>query len=314
MLISIVIPCFNEDKVLDETVKRLQNLYEIIKNRYEIEYIFIDDGSSDNTKNIILEKIVENKKINLICFSRNFGHQIAVTAGIDYANGDAIVIMDADLQDPPEVVVEMINKFEEGYDVAYGQRTERLGESPFKLKTASWFYKILNKFSDTKIPMDTGDFRLISRRVADAIKQMPEKARFIRGMVAWVGYKQIAVPYTRSERFAGNTKYPLCKMLHFAVDGFLSFSSKPLQFATSIGFFLSGLSFLGIIFVLINRIFTKMWVTGWASMIICILFLGGVQLISIGILGEYIGRMFNESKARPLYLVDKVYGDNLKIE
>ena len=310
-LLSIVIPCFNEEEVIGETIDRLLYFCNKIEN-INIELIFVDDGSKDNTL-VLLKKISEtDNRVKIISLARNFGHQVAVTAGIDSTNGDAVVLIDADLQDPPEVIGDMIHKWREGYDVVYGTRTDRAGESAFKRATAKSFYRLLNKLSDVPIPLDTGDFRLMSRKVVDVLKNMPEKDRFIRGMVGWVGFKQTGVLYKREKRFAGESKYPFRKMLRFAIDGILSFSSKPLKISVWIGLLCAFLALTGIISVIYLRVFTNTWVEGWTALMIAILFMGGIQLVSIGILGEYIGRIYNESKRRPLYTVEKYIGFNNK--
>ena len=302
--LSIVIPCYNESEVINETVKRLKLFCSNTKN-LQVELIFVDDGSKDNTRDILKNFALEDDSIKILGLSRNFGHQIAVTAGIDASKGDAVVLLDADLQDPPDIIHEMINKWRSGFDVVYGKRTDRIGESAFKLVTARYFYKLLNKLSDIPIPSDTGDFRLMSRRAVEALKAMPERARFVRGMVSWVGFRQVAIPYSRARRFAGVSKYPLIKMLSFAIDGLLSFSTKPLRASVLIGICSAGFALVGIIYALFMRIFTSIWVEGWTALMIVSLFLGGVQLISIGILGEYIGRIYNEVKGRPLYILDE---------
>ena len=310
-LLSIVIPCFNEEEVIGETIDRLLYFCNKIEN-INIELIFVDDGSKDNTL-VLLKKISEtDNRVKIISLARNFGHQVAVTAGIDSTNGDAVVLIDADLQDPPEVIGDMIHKWREGYDVVYGTRTDRAGESAFKRATAKSLYRLLNKLSDVPIPLDTGDFRLMSRKVVDVLKNMPEKDRFIRGMVSWVGFKQTGVLYKREKRFAGESKYPFRKMLRFAIDGILSFSSKPLKISVWIGLLCAFLALTGIISVIYLRVFTNTWVEGWTALMIAILFMGGIQLVSIGILGEYIGRIYNESKRRPLYTVEKYIGFNNK--
>lgn len=308
ILLSIIIPCFNEEDVIDETIKRLQ----VFCSRVDLntELIFVDDGSYDYTREIIKRYIVEDSRIKLVSLARNFGHQIAVTAGIDAANGDAVVLIDADLQDPPEVIHQMIAKWREGYDVVYGTRTERLDESRFKLLTAKGFYRILNRLSDIPIPLDTGDFRLMSRNIVDTLKAMPERDRFIRGMVSWVGFKQTSLPYKRAKRFAGRSKYPLSKMLSFAIDGILSFSTRPLEVSITIGIFCAVLALIGILYSLFLRLFTSIWVEGWTALMIAILFIGGVQLISVGILGQYVGRIYKEIKNRPLYVVQEYVGFN----
>ena len=308
-LLSVVIPCYNEEDVIGETIKRLKVFCSQLVN-LDVELIFVDDGSKDSTRELLKSYAFEDSRIRVICFARNFGHQIAVTAGIDAAWGDVVILIDADLQDPPEIMHEMISKWREGYDVVYGTRTERPGESAFKLATARGFYRLLNHLSEVPIPLDTGDFRLMSKNVFETIKAMPERDRFIRGMVSWVGYKQIALPYKRSVRFAGVSKYPLVKMLRFAIDGILSFSIKPLQLSISMGFFCALISIAGILYVISVRIFTDTWVLGWTAMMITVLFIGGVQLICVGILGEYIGRIYNEVKNRPLYVVEEYMGYN----
>jgi dolichol-phosphate mannosyltransferase len=310
-LISLVIPCYNEEEVISETMQRLQ-AFCIDATDIEIELIFVDDGSRDNTRNLLKDYARQDARIKVIVFARNFGHQIAVTAGIDAAAGDAVVLIDADLQDPPEVVHEMIAKWREGYDVVYGTRSKRPGESFFKLATARAFYRILNRLSDVPIPLDTGDFRLMSKPVVDTLRAMPEKDRFVRGMVSWVGFKQIALPYNRAQRFAGESKYPLRKMLRFATDGILSFSTKPLQVAIGLGMFSAFSAMVGILYALYLRIFTNIWVEGWTALMLAILFLGGSQLICIGIVGEYIGRIYNEAKNRPLYVVQEYVGFQTK--
>jgi glycosyltransferase involved in cell wall biosynthesis len=305
--LSIVIPCFNEEAVISETISQLEAFCNEV-NDLNLELLFVDDGSSDATREILKRKIGKDQRFRLIGFSRNFGHQIAVTAGIDASKGDAVVLIDADLQDPPSVIHHMISKWREGYDVVYGTRTERTGESAFKLATARIFYRLLNRLTDTPIPLDTGDFRLMSRNVVETLKAMPEGDRFLRGMVSWVGFKQTSLPYKRAERFAGTSKYPLGKMIRFATDGILSFSTKPLQLSVVLGLCCAAVSMLGIFYALIMRIFTNVWVEGWTALMITVLFIGGVQLVSVGIIGEYIGRIYNEIKKRPLYVVDEYMG------
>lgn len=306
-LLSIVVPCFNEEEVISETFKRLNSFCQELKD-LNVEIIFVDDGSKDKTRELLKEYATNDAKVKVICFARNFGHQIAVTAGIDAAHGDAVVLIDADLQDPPEVVHQMIDKWRDGYDVVYGTRTERPGESAFKLATARSFYRLLNKLSDVPIPLDTGDFRLMSSSVVDTLRAMPERDRFVRGMVSWVGFKQTALPYKRAERFAGQSKYPLKKMLRFATDGILSFSTKPLQMSVGLGMIAAVMALIGIVYAIFLRVFTSTWVEGWTALMIAVLFIGGVQLVCIGILGEYIGRIYNEIKNRPLYVVQEYVG------
>ncbi len=305
--ISIVVPCYNEEEVIEHTHKRLTDVLATIKVKYEI--IYISDGSSDQTNNLLDKLYQKNKRGNMkmVIFSRNFGHQVAVTAGIDHAVGDAVIIIDADLQDSPEFIPQMIEKWQEGYQVVYCQRKKREGESKFKLLTAKYFYKLLAYLSDVEIPVDTGDFRLMDRKVVDAIKDMPERDRFIRGMVAWVGFSQYALQYDREERYAGESKYPFWKMVKFAVDGVLSFSIKPLRLSTLVGFVSSLLSFSGIAYAFIMW-FAGTPVRGWTLMFIAIMFFGGVQLISLGVIGEYIGRTYAETKNRPLYIISEKNG------
>lgn len=305
--ISIIVPCYNEEDVIEHTHKRLTDVMSATNYNYEI--IYVSDGSHDQT-NILLDKL--HKKNNygdmkLIVFSRNFGHQLAVTAGIDHAKGDAVILIDADLQDPPEYIPQMLEKWEDGYEVVYCQRKKREGESRFKLFTARYFYKVLTYLSDVQIPVDTGDFRLMDRQVVDAVKGMTESDRFIRGMVAWVGFNQYALQYDREERFAGESKYPFWNMIKFAVDGILSFSIKPLRLSTLLGFISSLLSFSGIAYAFIMW-FAGTPVRGWTLMFIAIMFFSGVQLICLGVIGEYIGRTYAETKNRPLYIVKKKNG------
>ena len=310
-LLSIIIPCFNEEEVISETFKRILKIASEI-TYLDIEIIFVDDGSKDLTP-VLLQNFVNKKNfVKAIFLSRNFGHQIAVTAGLDSSKGDAVVIIDADLQDPPEVIHEMILEWEKGYDVVYGKRIDRKGESIFKKLTAKMFYRILNMLSDVYIPLDTGDFRLISKNVVQNLKQMPEKDRFLRGMISWVGFRQTEIKYHRDKRFAGVSKYPLRKMLRFASDGILSFSTKPLQISIGLGMVSSFLSLLVICYALFLRIFTNIWVEGWTALMIAVLFIGGIQLLCIGILGNYIGRIYDESKNRPLYLVRQYRGFDKK--
>ncbi|QLG89694.1 glycosyltransferase family 2 protein [Chitinibacter bivalviorum] len=306
-LLSVVIPCYNEEEVIGETLKRLGEFRATVTDM-DVEFIFVDDGSKDRTRELLTAAQQANPEIRVVGFARNFGHQTAVTAGIDAASGDAVVLIDADLQDPPEVISEMIALWRNGYHVVYGTRVDRPGESAFKLVTARAFYRVLNRLSDVPIPLDTGDFRLMDRKVVDVIKSMPERDRFIRGMVSWVGFKQVALPYRRAERFAGESKYPLRKMVRFATDGIMSFSTKPLQLSITLGLIASFFALVGIINTLVVRLTTDNWVPGWAEIMIAILFLGGVQLLCIGILGEYVGRTYNEIKRRPLYIVQDRLG------
>lgn len=267
------------------------------------ELILVDDGSQDGSTEIIRKLATEDDHVRPVIFARNFGHQIAVTAGLDYSRGKAVAIIDSDLQDPPEVILDLIAKWREGYEVVFAVRAEREGETAFKLWTASLFYRLIDKITDVKIPMDTGDFRLMDRRVVDVMNRMREHHRFLRGMSAWVGFKQVGVPYNRMARFSGSTKYPFRKMLKLALTAITGFSYLPLQMATILGFIAAGLSLLAGIIVIVMRAITGAAFLGQASTLIAVLFLGGVQLISLGILGEYIGRIYDEVKGRPLYIV-----------
>lgn len=304
--LSIVVPCYNEERGICETNRRLLQVARGLGLAFEI--VYVDDGSTDATWPKLDEMRAGDDHIRLVRLSRNFGHQIAITAGLEHASGDAVVIIDADLQDPPEVIPEMVARWCEGWNVAYGYRTERDGENIFKLKTAKMFYRLINLLSSTPIPVDTGDFRLMDRKVVDALLAMQERDRFVRGMVSWIGFRQIAVPYRRAPRFAGSTKYPLTKMVRFALDGILSFSIAPLKLAILIGFGASLLALIGAVVAVWNRIWTNDWVIGWTSLFLAILLLGGVQLICIGIMGEYLGRMYGEAKRRPLYFVEERLG------
>lgn len=298
---SVVVPMYNEELVIEETYKRLKKVMDTIDDDYEI--VFVNDGSRDKTVEKLSSICDIDSKVKLIDFSRNFGHQVAITAGMDFAEGDTIVVIDGDLQDPPELIPEMIAKWKDGYEVVYGKRLKRKGETFFKKFTAKMFYRFLNNMTDVDIPVDTGDFRLIDRKVCEALKQVNERNRYIRGLVSWLGFKQTSVEFTREERFAGETKYPLRKMLKFATDAIVSFSFKPLRLASYTGVFLSFFSFLYLIIVLYQKFFTKRAITGWASTMAVSLFFNGIVLLMLGIIGEYIGRIYDEAKGRPLYLV-----------
>jgi dolichol-phosphate mannosyltransferase len=267
------------------------------------ELVLVDDGSLDGSGDLILELSKKDPRVRPVVFARNFGHQIAVTAGLDYSRGQAVVIIDSDLQDPPEVVLLMIDKWREGYEVVYGVRTDREGESWFKLMTASLFYRLIYRITDVNIPLDTGDFRLLDRKVVDVMNQMRERHRFLRGMSSWIGFRQTGVEYRRAARFAGETKYPLRKMMKFASDAITGFSYLPLQLATYLGFISAGISILAIPIVIYLRFSGSEAFFGQATTLIAVLFLGGIQLISLGILGEYLGRLYDQAKGRPLYIV-----------
>jgi len=273
---------------------------------YQYELVFVNDGSRDGTLDILEQIARRDRRAKVLSFSRNFGHQVAVTAGIDKAGGNAVVIIDADLQDPPELIIEMLKLWEQGYEVVYAKRKRRKGESLFKRATAGLFYRVLDKLSDTRIPLDTGDFRLIDAKVADELRRMREKNRFLRGMVSWIGFRQTPIEYEREERFAGETKYPLKKMIKLALDGIISFSSKPLKLSQYLGFFAVLCAIVIFLYSFVYRLVGGAnLVSGWASIMTTVAFLGGVQLIAIGILGEYIGRMYDESKDRPLYIIER---------
>jgi len=303
---SVVIPLFNEEEVIGECYKRLT---ETMKNSGgEYELVFVNDGSSDKTMELARDIALRDRHVKIIGLSRNFGHQTAISAGMDASSGNAVVVFDADLQDPPSVILEMIALWKQGYQVVYGKRKKRIGESAFKKVTAKLFYRTLNKLTDVDIPVDTGDFRLMDRKAVDALKSLPERNRYVRGLVSWVGFKQAAVEYVRDERFAGETKYSLKKMLKFAGDAITSFSYKPLKLSTILGTILAAVSFVYLITVLYITIFTDRTVPGWASLAVISLFFNGVVLIMLGVIGEYVGRIYDETKARPLYIIDEIIG------
>ena len=301
-LISWIIPCFNEEEVIIKSLNEIIKVSDSIIN-YQWELIIVDDGSIDNTSELVRTFTNNKFDIHLIQFSRNFGHQQAVQAGLDHCKGNAAIIIDADLQDPPHLAKKMINKWENGFHVVYGKRVKRIAENKFKILTAFLFYRLLNFLSGISIPNDTGDFRLIDREVIDVLKSMPEKGRFIRGLISWIGFRQTSIKYRRNKRVAGSTKYSIRKMISLALEGLTNFSRRPLRLATFLGFFFSIISFIGIIYVLYVRLFTLTWVPGWAAILLVILLSSGIQMICIGILGEYIGNIFFESKNRPLYVL-----------
>jgi glycosyltransferase involved in cell wall biosynthesis len=302
--LSVVVPVFNEGEVIDHFYERMKTVVDSLDS-ISYELVFVDDGSKDDSYQKLLALAKKDGNIRIIKFSRNFGHQVAITAGIDNAHGDAVVVIDADLQDPPEVISDFIKKWREGYDVVYGIRKKRDGESRMKLWTASLFYRILKKLTNIDIPVDVGDFRLMSKRMVLHFRQLRERDRYVRGLVSWVGLRQIGVYYDRDERHAGETKYPFKKMLKFAVDGITSFSSVPLKLATWLGYATSILSVLYAVYVIIGKII-GINVPGFTSIVMAVVFLGGVQLICLGIVGEYIGRIFNEIKQRPMYVIEEI--------
>jgi len=305
---SIVIPVLNEEKVLNELYQRLTKVMTDIGESYEI--IFINDGSTDNSLKIMKQLHTHDKRIKIIDFSRNFGHQIAITAGIDFTSGDAVITIDADLQDPPEVIPDLIKKWKEGYEVIYGIREKRKGENFFKKISTLIFYRLINKMTMINMPPDSGDFRLIDKKVVNNLKNIRENNRYVRGLTYWIGFKQIGVPYERDKRFAGKSKYPIKKLFKLAYDAIFSFSNFPLKIATYFGFIVSFLSFLYLIYALIIKLFTNSVIHGWTSLMISILFLGGVQLICLGIIGEYIARINDEVKKRPLYIIKEIIDED----
>jgi glycosyltransferase involved in cell wall biosynthesis len=307
---SVIVPMYNEEEVIEHTYERLKLVMDNTNESYEL--IFVNDGSKDRTVELVSMFCDFDPNVRLINFSRNFGHQIAISAGMDYAQGDAIVVIDADLQDPPEVIIDMIAKWKEGFEVVYGKRLKRKGETLFKKMTAKLFYRTLRSLTNVDIPVDTGDFRLIDRKVCDVLRGLKEKNRFVRGLVSWIGFNQTMVEYEREERFAGETKYPLKKMIAFALDGITSFSYKPLKIATYIGFTLSISSFLYLLVVIFQKLFTGTTIAGWASIVAVNLLFNGIILMLLGIIGEYIGRIYDESKNRPLYIVREAQGFPVK--
>jgi polyisoprenyl-phosphate glycosyltransferase len=298
---SIVAPIFNELENIPELYRRVESVMSGMPGSWEL--LLVDDGSTDGSTEVIRELAKKDKHVRPVIFARNFGHQVAITAGWDFARGEAVIIIDADLQDPPELIPDMVAKWREGFEVVYAVRAEREGESWFKKTTASMFYRIVHRITDVNIPVDAGDFRLMDRKVVDVLKTMREKYRFPRGMSAWVGFRQVGIPYKRAVRFAGSTKYPFKKMLVLALNAITGFSYFPLQLATYFGFASAGIAIIAIPVVAILRLTGSQFFGGQATTLIAVLFLGGVQLISLGVLGEYLGRIYDEVKGRPLYIV-----------
>ncbi|MCB0211561.1 MAG: glycosyltransferase family 2 protein [Anaerolineae bacterium] len=303
---SIVAPCWNEEVTLPELHRRISQVMENLKEEWEL--VLINDGSTDKTGEVMQKLHEIDPHVHYIQFARNFGHQIAVTAGMDYAQGKAVILIDSDLQDPPELILKMLDKWREGYKVVYAIRSERKGETWFKLFTAQLFYRLIYRITDVNIPLDTGDFRLMDRQVVDQMKAMKEHHRFIRGMTSWVGFTQTGVEYVREERFAGETKYPLRKMVRLAITAITGFSIFPLQMATFVGFATAIISAILIVFVIIARLSGYQAFEGQTTTLVMVLFLGGIQLISLGIIGEYLGRIYDEVRGRPLYVVDHAVG------
>ena len=309
--LSVIVPMYYEEEVAEECYKRLKKVLEGLSEKYEYEIVFINDGSKDKTLNILENIAKKNKNVKIISFSRNFGHQCAVTAGLKYITGDAIVIIDADLQDPPELIPEMLKLWEDGNDVIYGKRKSRAGESRFKLLTASMFYKTLNALSDVEIPKDTGDFRLVDRKVVEVINSLPEHNKFLRGLFSWVGFKQTPFEYERKERVAGKTKYPLGKMLKLAQDGIFSFSTKPLRIVGTMGIISILISIIILVYSILSYFFNWNDLTaGWTSMMVTMTFLGGMILISLWMIGVYVGRIYDETKRRPEFIIEKTININ----
>lgn len=308
---SVVIPVYNEEEVVNECYSRIKKVMDSTNEKYEI--IFVNDGSKDNTRQMLKEICRVDGNVKLIDFSRNFGHQSAITAGMNYSIGQAVVVIDADLQDPPEVILRMLEKWREGYQVVYGKRLKREGESIFKKATAKVFYRILARLTEFDIPVDAGDFRLIDRKVCDALNKMDEKNRYVRGIISWLGFNTTYVEFVREKRYAGKTKYPLRKMLKFATDAVVSFSYKPLRITSYLGMTLSGVSFIYLIIALFLKLFNVIdTVQGWMSIVAISLFFNGIVLLVLGIMGEYIGRIYDEVKARPLYVVNEFVNFNGK--
>jgi len=304
--LSLVVPCFNEESVLAETHRRLISTLEQLSLPFEL--IYVDDGSRDHTPAKLAEIQQSDPRVRVVALSRNFGHQLAITAGLNHSRGRAVVVIDADLQDPPEVILDMLARWREGYEVVYGTRLRRDGETVFKTKTAEWFYRAINRISEIPIPLDTGDFRLLDRKAVDALTAMPERDRFVRGMVSWVGFRQIAVPYDRAARHAGESKYSLFKMLRFATDGILSFSIVPLRIATFLGIAAVAAALIAAAATVVLTLASPFRPSPWLAVLLAGLFIGGVQLICLGIAGEYLGRIYGESKHRPLYVVRETRG------
>ncbi|MDP6908126.1 MAG: glycosyltransferase family 2 protein [Flavobacteriales bacterium] len=302
MKTSVIIPVYNEEKNLETLHQRLELVFESLKTD-EPEYLFVNDGSTDDSLKIVKRLAQKDKFVQYMDLSRNFGHQIAVTAGLDNCTGDRVIIIDSDLQDPPELIPQLLEKMEEGYDVVYAKRKTRKGESFLKKATAKLFYRTLDRITSVHIPLDTGDFRVVSKRVVDVLRQMPEREKFIRGQIAWMGFDQTYIQYDRDERNAGGSGYTWRKMLRFGLDGITSFSNFPLKMATISGFVVSFISFVLMLYALYSRFISKDYEPGWTSLILSVLFIGGIQLIAVGIIGEYIGRISNNVKDRPLYLI-----------
>jgi polyisoprenyl-phosphate glycosyltransferase len=305
-VLSVVAPVFNEAELLPAFCDEMKRVLEEIGEPWEL--ILVDDGSRDGSLEIMRAQHAKDPRVKTISFSRNFGGQLAITAGLDHATGDAVVIIDADLQDPPDVVKQLYARWKEGYQVVYAQRSSRAGETWFKKLTAATYYRVIRGIANVDIPLDTGEFRLLDRRAADALRAVREQHRYLRGLAAWIGFKTIAVPYERAARSAGETKYTMGKMVRLAIDGITNFSYLPLQLATYVGFFVAGVSLIGILATIVVRLFFGTELTGHATTLVAVLFLGGIQLICLGVIGEYLGRIYDEVKRRPLYLIGESLG------
>lgn len=312
VVLSVIVPCYNEEENIHYLFERLTSALDRLNLKYEI--ICVNDGSRDDTLKYLVEYHRRNPAIKVVNLSRNFGKEIALSAGIDYASGQAVVPIDADLQDPPEFIEQLLEKWREGYDVVYGVRRSRKGESWLKRSTAGAFYRVISRMTHIQIPKDTGDFRLLDRRVVEALKLLPERRRFMKGLFAWVGFKQTSVEYDRDPRYQGTTKWNYWKLWNFALEGITSFSFVPLKVWSYIGVFVSLISFVYASFLIVRTLILGIDVPGYASIMVAVLFLGGVQLISLGFIGEYLGRVYDEVKQRPLYLVRDCYGFNQKQE
>ncbi len=303
-LLSVVVPVYGSAQILPETHRRLTEVLRSLEDQLDYEIIFVNDGSPDDSLEALRRVAATDPRVRVIVLSRNFGHQVAITAGLDHAQGDAAVVIDDDLQDPPEVIPQMVAAWREGHDVVYGVRTERHGESAFKRHTAAAFYRVLARLSDTPLPLDSGDFRLMDRRVLDALGSMREESRYVRGMVSWVGFDQVPLPYVRHPRHSGESGYTLGRLMKLAFDGIFSFSSKPLELVMRFGMLVTAIAFIYGVILVVERLLNPATVPpGWTTVIVAVLFMGGVQLVSIGVLGAYLGRVFYETKERPLYVV-----------
>jgi len=307
LLISVIVPCYNEEAVLSATINRLTSTLTNLSS-FDFEIIIVNDGSRDSTRLIVEERMKQDNRIKLVNLTRNFGHQIAVSAGLNKSSGAAAVIIDSDLQDPPELIEEFLKQWENGFDVVYGVRANRLGESRFKKYSAWIFYRLLNKMTDLEIPPDVGDFRLISRRVITTINAFPEKSRYLRGLISWTGYPSVGVPYVREPRFAGETKYPLKNMLRLARQAIFSFSNKPMELVITLGSLIAFSSIVASAWFTGSQILLGVAIPGWTGLIVAVTFLGGIQILAIGIVGSYVGQIFNEVKGRPLYVIESEIG------